>query len=81
MATHTDSTPFPQPFTPDELTVLGLFYAGVRARVLRAQYGIDPWAVIQRHRHLAREEFLRGSELAERAAARARAVAAAGRFA
>lgn len=80
MATHDDSIRNTQPFSTGELTVLGLFYAGVRARLLRARYQLDPWAVVQRHRHLPREEFLRVSEQAERAAAHARVTEVAGRF-
>ena len=69
MSTHSDSTQHAQAFTPDELTVLGLFYAGARARALREQYRLDPWGVVNRHRQLPREEFARVRELAERAAA------------
>ena len=69
MATHSDSSFAHETFTPDELIVLGLFYAGVRAHVLRDRYHLDPWAVVNRHRQLPREEFARVRELAERAAA------------
>ena len=79
MSTHSDPTQHAQAFTPDELTVLGLFYAGARARALREQYRLDPWAVVNRHRQLPREEHARVRALADRAEEEARA--AAGRFA
>jgi len=71
MSTHSDPTQHAQAFTPDELTVLGLFYAGARARTLREQYHLDPWAVVNRHRQLPREEFARVRALADHAAAAA----------
>lgn len=69
MATHSEATATIHAFSPDELTLLGLFHAGVRARALRERFGVDPWAVVNRHRQLPREEFARVRELAERAAA------------
>ena len=69
MATQTDPNLTHAAFTRDELVALGLFHAGVRARVLRERFGLDPWAVVNRHRQLPREEFARVRELAERAAA------------
>ena len=69
MATHLDSDPIHQAFTRDELIVLGLFHAGVRAHALRERYRLDPWGVVNRHRQLPREEFARVTELARRAAA------------
>ena len=71
MSAHDGSTPDAPAFTPDELALLGLFHAGVRAHVLRARYGLDPWPVVNRHRQLPREEFARIRELADRAAAAA----------
>jgi len=69
MATHDDSIRNTQSFSTGELTVLGLFHAGVRAHTLRERYRLDPWGVVNRHRQLPREEFARVRELAERAAA------------
>jgi hypothetical protein len=71
MSTHSDSTQDAQAFTPDELTLLGLFYAGTRAHALREHYRLDPWEVVRRHRQLPREEHARIRELADRAAAAA----------
>jgi hypothetical protein len=71
MTAHSGSGFSHAAFTPDELVLLGLFHAGVRARVLRGRYGIDPWAVVRRHRQLPREEFAQLRALAERAAAHA----------
>ena len=79
MATHSDSSFAHEAFTPDELIVLGLFRAGVRAHVLRDRYHLDPWAVVHRHRQLPREEHARVRELADRAEEQARAAGAAGR--
>ena len=79
MATHSGSGFSHEAFTHDELTVLGLFYAGARAHVLREQYQLDPWRLVNRHRQLPREEHARVRELADRAEEQARA--AAGRFA
>ena len=40
------------PFTRAEFELLRQFYAGVRARALRRQFALDPWALLNRHRHL-----------------------------
>ena len=45
--------------TDKELRALRDFYAGVRARVVREQYGLDIWKLVCRHRNLPQPEFLR----------------------
>ena len=44
-------------FTANELLVLRMFYAGVRARQHRDQFGVDPWNVVRRHRNLPVEQY------------------------
>ncbi len=44
-------------FTQRELFSLRDFYAGVRAREIRKEYGGDPWYVVYKHRHLPKELY------------------------
>ena len=41
-----------KPFTSAEFELLRQFYAGVPTRVLRREFALDPWALLNRHRHL-----------------------------
>jgi len=57
-------------FKANELLVLRLFYAGVQARQLRHQHGVDPWNVVRRHRNLPVEQSHEVSALLNLAGAR-----------
>lgn len=69
-ADSTPSTPVEDVFTADERAMLREFYAGVRARRLRARYGFDPWEVIHRYRHLSADQYAAVSGLLGLAGAR-----------